>query len=183
MTRIQIPASVDAAPLAAQPLLSAVNAKLGSVPNLFRLIANSPRSLEGFLGVSAALEKGSLDARTRERIALAVAEVNGCGYCLAAHTFLGKNVARLSDAEIAANRDGRSTDAKAAAAVAFAARVAKARGHVDDVDVSEVRAAGYTDADIVEIVQHVAVNTFTNYLNEVAKTDIDFPVVAARSAA
>lgn len=183
MTRIHIPVSIEAAPANARPMLAAVKAKLGSVPNLFRLIANSPASLEGFLGVSAALEKGSLDARTRERIALAIAEVNRCGYCLAAHTFLGKNVARLSDAEIAANRDGHSTDAKAAAAVAFAVKVARARGRVSDEDVSAIRAAGYTDADIVEIVQHVAVNTFTNYLNEVAKTDIDFPVVAARTAA
>ena len=175
MTRIATPASIDAAPEAARPLLAAVNQQLGSVPNLFRVVANSPAALEGYLGMSGALAKGRLPAQTRERIALAVAQINACGYCLAAHSYLGSNLAKLSDAEIAANRGGRSTDAKADAAVRFAARVAQQRGHVADADVAAVREAGYDDAQIVEIVQHVALNTWTNYLNEVAQTVIDFP--------
>lgn len=175
MLRLHTPASIDAAPEASRPLLDAVQKQIGSVPNLFRLVANSPAALEGYLGMSGALAKGRLPAQTRERIALAVAQVNGCGYCLAAHTFMGSNLAKLSDAEIAANRHGRSTDAKADAAVRFAASVATQRGHVADTDVQAVRAAGYDDAQIVEIVQHVALNTWTNYLNEVAQTVIDFP--------
>ena len=175
MTRIATPASIDAAPEAARPLLAAVNQQLGSVPNLFRVVANSPAALEGYLGMSGALAKGRLPAQTRERIALAVAQINACGYCLAAHSYLGSHLAKLSDAEIAANRGGRSTDAKADAAVRFAARVAQQRGHVADADVAAVREAGYDDAQIVEIVQHVALNTWTNYLNEVAQTVIDFP--------
>ena len=183
MSRINTPASIEAAPAAAKPLLEAVEKQLGSVPNLFRVVANSPAALEGYLGLNGALAKGSLDAKTRERIALAVAEINGCGYCLAAHTYLGKNIARLDDAEIIANRGGASNDPRADAAVRFAVKVVNARGHVSDVDVAAVRAAGLDDAQIVEIVLHVALNTLTNYVNEVAKTEIDFPVVKLRSAA
>jgi uncharacterized peroxidase-related enzyme len=183
MSRINIPATVDAAPAAAQPLLNGVKAKLGSVPNLFRLLAVSPAALEGYLGLSGALGKGSLDARTRERIALAVAEFNGCGYCTSAHAFIGKNMAGLTDAEIAANRNGGSTDDRAAAAVRFALKVVEARGQVSDADVASIRLAGYSDAEVVEIVLHVALNTLTNYVNEVAETAIDFPAVKARNAA
>jgi len=183
MSRINIPATVDTAPAAAQPLLDGVKTKLGSVPNLFRLLAVSPAALEGYLGLSGALGKGSLDARTRERIALAVAEFNGCGYCTSAHAFIGKNMAGLSDAEIAANRSGDSTDARAAAAVKFAIKVVEARGQVSDADVAAIRLAGYSDAEVVEIVLHVALNTLTNYVNEVAETTIDFPAVKARDAA
>jgi len=178
MTRIPTPATTDQAPAAAQPLLTAVKAQLGSVPDMFRLIANSPAALEGYLGLNGALGKGALDAATRERIALAVANINSCLYCNSAHSYLGKNVAKLSNEELAANRQGRSTDAKADIAVAFASKVAAQRGAVDAADVEAVRAAGYSDAELVEIVAHVALNTLTNYVNEVFKTDVDFPVVA-----
>lgn len=183
MSRLPIPASIEDAPVASRSLLEAVKKQLGIVPNLFRLVAHSPAALEGYLGLSGALAKGKLPAPTRELIALAVAEINGCGYCLSAHTYLGKNLAKLDDAEIAANRSGTSNDPKAAAAVRFAVEVATARGHVSDEDVSAVKAAGYDDAQVIEIVQHVALNTWTNYINEVAKTEIDFPVVAARAKA
>ena len=183
MSRIPTPASIEAAPSASQPLLQAVKKQLGIVPNLFRLVANSPAALEGYLGLSGALGKGDLPAATRERIALAVAEINGCSYCLSAHTYLGKNVAKLDDAEIAANRQGGSNDRKADAAVRFAANVARERGHVSEEDVKTVKSAGYSDAQVIEIVQHVALNTWTNYINEVAKTDIDFPAVKAEKAA
>ena len=183
MSRINIPATVDTSPDAARPQLAGVKAKLGSVPNLFRLLAVSPAALEGYLGLSGALGKGVLDARTRERIALAVAEFNGCGYCTAAHAFIGKNLARLTDEEIAANRSGSSTDARGAAAVEFAVRVVEARGQVSDTDLAAIRDAGYSDAEVIEIVLHVALNTLTNYVNEVAATEIDFPAVKAREAA
>jgi uncharacterized peroxidase-related enzyme len=183
MSRLITPASVDASPAASRPLLNAVKAQLGVVPNLFRVVGSSPAALEGYLSMNGALGKGALDAPTRERIALAVAEFNGCGYCLSAHTFLGKHKAHLDDAEIEANRDGRSHDAKAEAALRFALKVVEARGHVSDVDISDVRLAGYSDGEIVEIVLHVALNTLTNYVNEVARTAIDFPAVTARRAA
>jgi uncharacterized peroxidase-related enzyme len=182
MSRIPTPSSIDAAPASAKPLLEAVNKQIGSVPNLFRVVANSPAALEGYLGMSTALAKGRLPAQTRERIALAVAQINGCNYCLSAHSLMGKNLAKLSDAEIAANRHGGSLDPKADAAVRFAVKVVRERGRVSDADVRAVRMAGYDDAQIVEIVQHVALNTWTNYINEVAKTEIDFPVAQALAA-
>jgi uncharacterized peroxidase-related enzyme len=183
MSCIPIPATIADAPAASQPLLERVKKQLGAVPNLFRLVANSPAALQGYLELSGALGNGALPAATRERIALAVAEINGCSYCLSAHTYLGKNLAKLDEAEIAANRSGSSNDPKADAAVRFAAKVARERGHVSEDDLRAVKLAGYDDAQVIEIVLHVALNTWTNYLNEVAKTDIDFPVVAASKAA
>ena len=183
MSRINTFPSIEASPVAAQPLLSAAQKALGSVPNLFRVIANSPAALEGYFGLNGALAKGSLDAKTRERIALAIAEVNSCGYCLSAHTYMGKNLAKLDDAEITANRNGASNDPKADAAVRFAVKVVRERGHVGDGDVAAVKLAGFDDAQVIEIVAHVALNTLTNYVNEVARTEIDFPVVAPRKAA
>ena len=200
MSRIPTPATIEAAPTAAQASLTAAKAKIGIVPNLHRLIANSPAALQAYLGFGEPLGHGALDARTRERIALtvnrrhshdrhldartrerialAVAEANGCGYCLAAHSYIGKNMAKLDEVEIAANRHGRSTDAKADAAVRFAAQIVAARGHVAAADVQAVKDAGYTDGQIVEIVTHVALNTLTNYVNEVFQTEIDFPLAA-----
>jgi uncharacterized peroxidase-related enzyme len=184
MSRIPTPATFEAAPAAAQPLLAAVKKQIGVAPNLFRVIANSPAALEGYLGLNAALAKGALSPATRERIALAVAEINGCNYCLSAHTYLGKNVAKLDDAEISANRNGTSADPAADAAVRLAVKIVNARGHVADADIAAARRAGVSDAELIEIVLHVALNTLTNYVNEVAGTEIDFPAVpAARRAA
>jgi uncharacterized peroxidase-related enzyme len=183
MSLIPTPATIADAPEKSQPMLEAVKKQLGVVPNMFRLVATSPQALEGYLGLSGALSKGALPAATRERIALAVAEINGCDYCLSAHTYLGKNLAHLDDAEITANRNGASNDRQADAAVRFAASATRARGHVAEGELMAVKAAGYTDAQVIEIVQHVALNTWTNYFNEVFKTDVDFPVVEARKAA
>ncbi|MEM9751695.1 MAG: peroxidase-related enzyme [Pseudomonadota bacterium] len=182
MSRLPTPATVADAPAASQPLLESVQKSLGSVPNLFRITANSPAALEGYLSLSGALQRGALDAATRERIALAVAQVNGCDYCLAAHSYIGANVAKLTGAEIAANRRGGSTDAKADAAVRFAVDVTRARGAVDAAAVEAVKAAGYSDAEVVEIIAHVALNTLTNYVNEALGTEIDFPEVDAVGA-
>lgn len=181
MSRLTVPAR-EAAPAAAQPLLAAVEAQLGSAPNLFRLMAASPPVLEGFLALSGALGK-TLDVKMRNRIALATAQVNGCDYCLSAHSYLGAALARLDEVEMMANRRGHSQDARADAGVAFAHTVVEARGKVSDADLAAVRAAGYDDAQLVEIVANVALNVLTNFLNNVADTDIDFPVVRAAQAA
>ena len=183
MSRIPTPATIAAAPAATHAALEAVNKQLGVVPNLFRLVATSPAALDGYLGLNGALAKGKLPAATRERIALAVAEINGCSYCLSAHSYLAKNLAKLDDGEIAANRAGGSTDPKADAAVRFAAKLVTTRGHVSETDVNAVRLAGYDDAQLLEIVLHVALNTLTNYVNEAFATEIDFPVVTAAKAA
>lgn len=181
-SRIPTPATIDASPAASHDLLKAVEKQLGSVPNLFRIVGNSPAALEGFLGLSGALGKGKLDARTRARLALVVADLNGCGYCLAAHTYLGKNLAKLPDEELAANQRAESSDPKASAALAFAAKIVRARGHVAASDIAAVKAAGYGDAEIVEIILHVALNTLTNYVNSALGTEVDFPVVAPTGA-
>jgi uncharacterized peroxidase-related enzyme len=180
MPRIAAPATIEASPAASQPLLEGVQKLLGSVPNMFRTIALSAPALQGYLGLNGALAKGRLNAGTRERIALTVAEINDCGYCLSAHSYIAKNLVKLDDREIAASRDAASADPKVAAALRFAAKVVEARGHVGDGDVAEVKAARYDDAEVMEIVTHVALNTLTNYVNEVAKTDIDFPVISAK---
>ena len=184
MSRLSIPSSIESSPQGSQASLGAVAKSLGSVPNLFRLVGNSPAALKGYLALSGAVASSAIDPQTQERLALAVAEINGCDYCLSAHTYLGRKVAKLDDAEITANRNGSSNDIHAAAAVRFAAQVVRSRGHVADADLQAVKSAGFTDAEIVEIVLAVALNTFTNYVNEVARTGIDFPVVhATRTAA
>ena len=149
---------------------------------MFRLIAESPAALQGFTANDAGLTK-TLDVKTWERIALAVAQVNGCDYCLSAHSYLGLNLAKISPEEVALNRKGKSGDAKANAAVSFAAKVVRDRGHITDADIKAVRDAGFRDGQIVEILAVTAENIFTNLLNVVAETDIDFPVVRASDAA
>ncbi|MCG5051550.1 MAG: carboxymuconolactone decarboxylase family protein [Myxococcales bacterium] len=182
MSKLAIPATVDATPAASQPLLAAVKNQLGSVPNLFRLLGTSPASLEGYLGLSGALGKGELDVKTRQRLAIRVAELNGCDYCLSAHTYLGQNLAKLDENELAAAREGRSADPKADAALRFATEVVRARGHVSAAALSAARAGGLSDAQVIEVVLHVAVNTLTNYVNTVAGTDVDFPRLSAHAA-
>ncbi len=164
---------------AQQSLFAAVKAALGVTPNLMRTAGHSPAALEGYLSLNAALGKGLLNVGLRERIALAVAQANGCNYCLSAHTYLGKNVAKLSDDEITAARRGESSDVKVNAALRFALDVVAQRGKVSDSSFSAVKSAGYSDAEIIEIVENVALNILTNYVNNVALTDIDFPVVTA----
>lgn len=183
MSRPAAFASIEQAPEASKPLLKGVEKRLGAVPNLFLMISHSPAALAGYLGLSGALAKGALDVKTQERIALATAEINGCEYCLSAHTYIARTQAGLDDAEITANRSGASTDIRADAAVRFAVKVVRGRGKVSEAELATVRAAGFDDAEIIEIVAHAALNTLTNYVNETAKTPIDFPAIKLRTAA
>ena len=160
----------------AQQLFTAVQGKLGFVPNLVRVLGNSPAAIEGYLGFSATLAGGLLPAKLREQIALAVAEINGCGYCLSAHTLLGGK-AGLNQEEILAARRSSATDSKSDAALKFARSVTLQRGDVADTDLQAARSAGLNDAEIVEVVQNVVLNILTNYTNNVARTVIDFPEV------
>jgi len=160
----------------AQPLLAAVQKGLGVTPNMMRTMAERPAVLDGYLALNGALANGRLGRRVGEQLALAIAEENGCHYCAAAHTLLGKG-AGLSDADVEAARDGSASDAHAAAAITFAREVVMTRGHVRDADIEAARAAGLDDGDLGEVVAHVALNVFTNYFNSVADTEIDFPAV------
>jgi len=162
----------------AKTLLDTVKEKLGIVPNIARGMVNSPAVLEGYLGLSGALAGGTLPAKLRERIALAVAEANRCQYCLAAHNALGK-AAGLSAEEVVQSRRAESTDAKTEAALRFVRDLAVNRGDVSDEAVASVREAGFDDGEIAELVANVALNVFTNYFNHVADTPIDFPEVEA----
>jgi uncharacterized peroxidase-related enzyme len=179
-------APIDAAQADAgvQATLSAVKAKIGMVPNLFSTFARSPAVLNGYLALSDALTNGVLTAQQREIIALTVAQANECHYCVSAHTLLGKGAGLSADA-IRKAREGKADGAINNAVAVFARRVVETRGQVSDADVAEARSAGLDDARIVEVIAGVAINVFTNYTNNVAKTDIDFPKVdvALRAAA
>lgn len=157
-------------------LLDGVRQQLGIVPNFIRALANSPTALSAFLGLYQPLGRAAIDKATQERIALAVAEDNGCQYCVSAHTAIGRG-AGLSSEEMLRNRQGRSGDARAAAAVAFAKALNEHRGEVSTVDLEAVRAAGFSDGEIVEIITLVALNVFTNLLNKSMLINIDFPKV------
>ena len=175
MSRIHIVNRDDATP-EQRALLDAIHTQLGMVPNFLKVLANSPVALRAFLGLHEIAGGGSLDAQTRERIALTLAQQNSCQYCVSAHTALGRK-AGLSSAEIEANRTGTSQDAKAAVAVKFAQALAEHSGGVTTAELLEVRDAGFSDAEIVEIIAHVGMNVFTNILAKASRVEIDFPKV------
>ena len=162
--------------------LAAVKSKLGTVPNMFATLANAPAALQFYLQGSAALERGRFTAKQRELVALAVADVNACGYCLAAHTALGGLVG-LQAPEMEAARHGHAGGVKDSGLVKLAQRIVETRGNLAPADLSAARASGLEDADILEAIAVVAVNIFTNYTNHIAGTEVDFPPVAARRAA
>jgi uncharacterized peroxidase-related enzyme len=182
MTRIAIPTK-EAAPAKSQPILENYEKVLGMVPNFFSLIGQSPDALKAIADMHATLGK-SLGHQTRERIHIATAEVNGCNYCVSAHTYLGGKLSGLTKDDMELNRSGRSTDPKADAAVRFAHKVAVSRGHIDDADLEAVRSAGYSDAQIIDIVAELAFSFVTNLFNNTFKTDIDaaFPVIRTGQA-
>ena len=179
MPRIQ-PVRVGDAEGKSRQLLEDVQRGLGLVPNLLKTMAQSPAVLGGYLGFSQALA-GALTPALREQIALTVAGANQCDYCASAHTALGAK-AGLSADELTANLRGESAESRTGAALRFARAVVEKRGFVSDDDLAKARAAEFGDAEIAEIVAVVALNTFTNYFNHVADTEIDFPVVKASVA-
>lgn len=164
-------------PAASQALLAQVQQAFGATPNMFKLTANSPAALQSMWGAFAALGKGTLGAKLGELIAVAIANRNQCDYCLAAHTALGQN-AGLSAADLLEAQSGRSGDAKIASALAFALQVVEGRGQVDQQRFADLRAAGFSDGQIVELLAHIALNLFTNYINIALETPVDFPRVA-----
>jgi uncharacterized peroxidase-related enzyme len=168
-------------PATAQPpaadLLAKVQRSVGAVPNMTRAMANSPALLNGYLQLSAALGAGVLPAATRERIALAVAQGNGCSYCLSAHSYVAERVNHLEAEEIVAARKAHADDPKTAAILSLAAVINDNRGDVPTGVLDSARGAGVTDEEIAETIGHVAFNVLTNYFNKAVDTDVDFPVV------
>ncbi len=175
MNRINV-VNVAEANAEQEVLFSAINEQLGIVPNFLKVFANSPAALTAFLGLFSIANEGSLDTLTKERIALAVAQQNECQYCVSAHTAIGSD-AGLSGAEIQANRAGTSQDAKAAVAVKFAKALVEHNGEVTNTELIDIRNAGYSETDIVEIITHVGMNIMTNILGKVSRVEIDFQKV------
>jgi uncharacterized peroxidase-related enzyme len=159
-------------------LLAGVQKALGLTPNLYRVAGQSPAALDGLLALTGALNHTALGPKTREAVALAVAQANSCDYCLSAHTLLGKG-AGLTPEQIAQARTGGASDAKTAAVLRFARALVQNQGRVSDAELAGLRQADLSEGEIVETVALTVLNIFTNYLNHVAETDIDFPVVRA----
>jgi uncharacterized peroxidase-related enzyme len=174
--------SANDTPTASRATLDAVHGAFGATPNMFRAVANSPAALQALWAFFGALGGGSIPAKLGEQIAVAVADRNACEYCLAAHTALGRK-AGATPAEMSSAQTGESADPATAAALRFALQLVEQRGQVGDADVASLRAAGYGDGQIVEILAHVALNLFTNYVNVAFAVPVDFPGVKLRSAA
>lgn len=163
-------------------LLDQIRGAFGATPNMFRAVANSPAALKSMWGAFGALGGGVIGAKLGEQIAVAVAERNACEYCLAAHTALGRK-AGASAEEMRAAQGGEASDPKTNAALRFAVKLVERRGQLAEADVQALRVAGYNDEELVEILAHVALNLFTNYVNVAFAVPLDFPAVALRRAA
>ncbi|WP_136707394.1 carboxymuconolactone decarboxylase family protein [Agromyces sp. H66] len=172
------PATATGAP---KELLDQVQSALGVTPNMTKVMANSPALLRGYLALSGALATGTLKAPVREQLAIATAEANGCAYCLSAHTYVGGAVAKLPESELEAARDATSADPHTAALLGLSDEILRSRGSVSADAIPTARAAGVTDAEIGEIVGHIALNVLTNYFNVMAQVENDWPVVSPRS--
>jgi uncharacterized peroxidase-related enzyme len=165
----------------AADLFSAIRAKLGVVPNLYRVASNRPAVLKAMLDLAEALGAGTFDARTREAVALAVAGSNSCDYCAAAHSAISRAL-KVDDAAIDAHLAGRADDPKLAAILSLSVAIVEERGRVSDAALEAARRAGLDNGDIVEVTANVVANIFTNYLNHVAQTEIDFPTRRGKAA-
>ena len=161
----------------ATEVFAEVKKALGSVPNMAKVMANSPALVRGWLALSGALSGGVLPVPVRERLSLATAEYNGCEYCLSAHTFIGSRVAKLDAEEIERARHADSSDPHVAALLKLSDAIARGHGAVGDDALKTARAAGVSDAEIAEVVGNLALNILTNYFNNLAATDNEFPVV------
>ncbi|GJL94548.1 MAG: alkyl hydroperoxide reductase AhpD [Hyphococcus sp.] len=180
MSRITKVSDETASP-AAEDLLGAIKTKVGMVPNLYRVLANQPAALSGLLQLNEELGKGAFNAQTREAIALTVAGANSCDYCASAHSAISKSL-NVDASEITSRLNGHSSDPKLNAILALSTAIVEKRGFANDADLSSARQAGLNDSDIVETVANVVANIFTNYVNHVAQTEIDFPVVETKAA-
>ncbi|MEQ9490411.1 MAG: carboxymuconolactone decarboxylase family protein [Alphaproteobacteria bacterium] len=180
MARITQVSDTAASPEAAA-LFTAIKGKIGMVPNLYRVAANQPAVLAGMLGLNESLARGAFDARSREAIALAVAGANACDYCASAHAAISAGL-KVAPAAIEAHLAGRSDDPRTDAILALATAVVATKGMLADADLAFAKAAGLSEADIVETVANVVANIFTNYINHIAGTDIDFPARSALAA-
>lgn len=151
----------------------------GKELNIFKGMANSPAVLDAYLGMAGALAKSGLGGKAREVVQLAIGEANNCGYCVAAHTAIGKGQGLTDEQCLAARRGAATGDAKLDAVVRFALVLHEKRGFVSEEDIETFCGAGYTAQHVAEVVATYSLASFTNYFNHVNDTDIDFPAVPA----
>ncbi|MEZ2334700.1 carboxymuconolactone decarboxylase family protein [Mucilaginibacter sp. RCC_168] len=175
MPRIE-PIKPENVPADSKPTLDAFTKNIGFTPNMMATFAASPIAFNAWAALFSVMSK-ALDVKTRDSIGLAVSEVNGCNYCLTVHSYTAEHMAKLPADEIILARKGHAPDPKRDAAVQFARKVIETRGKVSDTDVAKVRNAGYSDANIMEIVGLVAMYSLTNFINNVSDPDRDFPPV------
>jgi uncharacterized peroxidase-related enzyme len=168
---------LEQVPADSKPTLDAFTRNIGFTPNMMAAFAQSPVAFNSWATLLGSLSK-VLDVKTRDSIGLAVSEVNGCNYCLTVHSFTAEHMAKLPANDIILARRGHANDPKRDGAIQFAREVIETRGHVSDADLKAVRDAGYTDANIIEIVALVAMFSLTNFFNNVFDHDKDFPAVA-----
>ena len=159
-----------------QGILERYHLDLAGAPNFLRILARSPAAMGAYTAAEQALADGQLTPGQREQIALAVAEINNCNYCLVAHTLTSRD-AGLSDEDIRLARTATAHDPKTAAMLRFTQAVVLQRGDVRDVELETVRGAGVSDFEVIEIIANIALNIFTNYLNIVSNTEVDFPML------
>jgi uncharacterized peroxidase-related enzyme len=164
-------------PAASKPTLDAFTKNIGFTPTMMATFARSPIAFNAWASLLGSLSK-ALDVKTRDSIGLAVSEVNGCNYCLSVHSFTAEHMAKMPADEIILARKGHASDLKRDAAVQFARKVIETRGNVADADLKAVHDAGYTDANVMEIVALVAMYSLTNFFNNVFDPEKDFPAVA-----
>ena len=180
MTRIPM-IEIDDAQGETRELLERARSRFGALPNFVKAFASSPSTLAAYLGLQGNLSRGALEPAIAERIALAIGEANECQYCVSAHTAISRSVG-LDKAEIEAARTGESSDARAQAAVRFAKAVRDNTGELTAAEFADVRAAGFGDAEIVEIIAHVGMNSWNNLFAKAAQVDIDFPKIELLTA-
>ena len=147
--------------------------------NIFKGMANSPAGLGVYLGISGALKHGVLSEAEREAIMLAISQITGCDYCLAAHTVLGKKAGLTDDQILSVRRNDATGDAKLDALTKFTVAVQEKKGYVSDEELAAFRAAGYDDAAVVEVAANIALITYTNLFNHINETEVDFPAAPA----
>jgi len=177
MTRTTI-LTPEQVPAESKATLDAFTKNIGFTPTMMAAFAQSPIAFNAWAALLGSLSK-ALDVKTRDSIGLAVSEVNGCNYCLGVHSFTAEHMARMSGDDIILARKGHAEDPKRDAAVQFARKVIETRGQVGDADVRAVREAGYTEANVIEIVALVAMYSLTNFFNNVFDPEKDFPAVPA----
>ncbi|MEU6726534.1 carboxymuconolactone decarboxylase family protein [Nonomuraea wenchangensis] len=162
-----VPLEPADAPGRSKELLNDILDRRGSVGEMVATMAHSPALLEGYLNFSRAMKRVKLPRALSEKVSLAVQEWIGCGTCMQAHVEAGR-AAGLSEADIALARQGTSTDAREAALIAVAVRVLAEPSSITDADVADLRAHGWSDRIIAEIVGVVALNLLTGAFNLLA---------------